>query len=791
MSEWASLRDRVAGKWQLPLLGLSILLLAGAIYRIHPTPARFSPTEAVKHLDSLVTAGMYARALDDGVRFLAGEGHSAFDRAPVHRVLAKALFEQARQERTRSADIGQQIVEHYQEATSHGQPLTAADEKIMGRAWEWQGRFSKAIDHFNAALQQGAQNPLDLRRHLISLRIDHSGAPVEQLAGQVDEFLADIGDDRLKLRLWAVERRIRLAEEMGTLEQAATLLARNHDDFERTDLRDRFSYLEAWLLHRLGHYDEAEVHLRTIRNRVEHTDELYARTGWLLGQVVMGDEGPKRPQQALSFYADVLTYHSDGPYTLASRVGSAEALAMLERHEEAIEAYRVAIEQLEAVGDSDVVSRDVLRTSLGLLADTRRQRGQIERAVEYAELAVSLVDPSSVEQTTLFLEQLGQLQSLLADQLEAGAVTPPDLVGRPIEAAGAVARAAFAEAAATYLELARLNSLNERRASDSSWRAAEFFARAGERERAANLYQAFVAERPEDPLVPRALLRIGQLKQVSGHLEQAVEAYKICYRRFPRTLDGARALVPLAQCYLGMGPDYEELAEKTLRVVLQGSEIFTPQAPEFADALFLLGAVLNTRGEFERAIGTLNEVLERYPNDQRVWQARFLLADSYRQSGLALNEAAAEATIAGEIETLRVESTARFREAQQLYRQLVAAYELRGADRLERLERMYLRHAYLYEADCVFETRDYRQALKRYEEAAATYRDTTSALAAYVQIINSHVFLGQPEEARAALARAIVMVDAMPDEAFANPVSSENRQDWKRYFEWLQQAELF
>jgi hypothetical protein len=27
--------------------------------------------------------------------------------------------------------------------------------------------------------------------------------------------------------------------------------------------------------------------------------------------------------------------------------------------------------------------------------------------------------------------------------------------------------------------------------------------------------------------------------------------------------------------------------------------------------------------------------------------------------------------------------------------------------------------------------------------------------------------------------------------AFSNPVSSEGRRDWKRYFEWLQQAELF
>jgi tetratricopeptide (TPR) repeat protein len=258
------------------------------------------------------------------------------------------------------------------------------------------------------------------------------------------------------------------------------------------------------------------------------------------------------------------------------------------------------------------------------LADKQRQAGRLEEAVRYAGLAVALVDRRSVEQATLFMQQLAQLQSLLAAQLDEASKVDHEVAGRPIEASTAQARAGYAEAAATYLDLAHLNALNERRSSESSWQAAELYARAGERERAVNLFRAFSIERPEDPLVPRALLRIGQLRQASGQLASAVDAYQTCARRFPRTLDGARALVPLAQCYLGMGPEYEDLAEKTLRVVLEDSEVFTPQAPEFAGALFLLGTVLNTRGDFERAIATLEEALERYPDDPRVWQGRFL-----------------------------------------------------------------------------------------------------------------------------------------------------------------------
>jgi tetratricopeptide (TPR) repeat protein len=781
----------VAGKWQLPLLAVSLILLAGAVYRLRPTPTRFSPEEAVDYLEALVGAGMYSKALDDGARILAREQPTPAKHAPVHRVIARALFEKTQEDGAPNVAVGREIVEHYEQAASHGIALTANDRRILGHAWEWQGRYAEAVEHYTAAIARGVDDAQNLQWHAITLRIHHSDIPVNQLANEVDRFLDESADKQLDLRLAAIEQRIRLAERLGTLDQAATLLADNHDRFRDSDLQDEFSYTEANLLFLLGHFDQAEVQLRTIRNRLEPGAELFARTGWLLGQVVLRDDGPKRPQEALSFFADVLKHHSSGPYAVASRVGQAEALAMLERHDEAIEGFQVAIGQLGGMGDSEVVSREVFRTSLGVLAESRRQEREFEQAVRYSRLAVALVNPASVEQATPFLEQLGQLQSLLAEHLEGGVAASAAHAGRPIEAETVRSRSAFAEAGQTYLELARLNALNERRASDASWRAAELFARAGRRERAANLYQAFVKERTEDPLVPRALLRVGQLKQVSGRLEEAVAAYRTCYRRFPRTLDGARALVPLAQCYLGMGPDHEELAEKTLRVVLEGSEVFTPQAPEFAEALFLLGTVLNTRGEFEQAIGALNEALERYPDGPRVWPARFLLADSYRQSGLAQKAAATEAKIASEIEVLRLESTGRFRKARQLYRQMISAYELREPESLDRLERTYLRHAYLYEADCFFEMRDYRKALELYEEAAARYRDTTSALAAYVQIINGYVFLGEPEEARASLARALVLVESMPDAAFKGVVSVEGRQDWKRYLEWLQQVGLF
>ena len=69
--------------------------------------------------------------------------------------------------------------------------------------------------------------------------------------------------------------------------------------------------------------------------------------------------------------------------------------------------------------------------------------------------------------------------------------------------------------------------------------------------------------------------------------------------------------------------------------------------------------------------------------------------------------------------------------------------------------------------------------------------DTARGLAAYVQMVNCYVFMGESREARAALARALVVVDAMPDSAFESPASPQPRGDWKKYFEWLGESELF
>lgn len=786
---WSQLKDRVRTKWQVPLFALSLVLLTTSFFKLQTTPTELSMDQAVDYIKTLIDNGMYDRALRIGDVLTHRPGETDRERAVVHKHLARALYEKTISGSNSFDETGNDIIEHYRQVMTHRIRLDAEDYFRMGRVLELQKREEVALRYYHQALDRGVTNAMDLRKHIINLSRDHLKVGPENINTMLDSFLTEVSAERLDLRFWAIEEKLDVLEELGRLDHAATLLTRNQAMFHDSDYRDQYSYLEAMLLYKDGYFNEAETRLRTIRNRIEKTDSVYAMTGWLLGRVVMSDGSPQRPMEAMSFFTDVLKYHPEGPYALASRIGIAESLALLERHDEAVHHYRISLEDLDWHGYHRLVNRDVLRVSLGVLANMLQQEGQIEPALEYALIARSLLTRENVEQSSSILLQVGQLQTLRAQQLErevAGLDEPAIATMKQNEAFHQ-----FNRAGETFLEIAKINIVNDREAAQALWRAAELFARAQKIDRAVEMYTTFAKERPQHSLVPRAWLRKGYLLQSAAKLPEAIEAFQQAYRRFPRMLDGARALVPLAQSYLALGPENVELAEKTLRIVLDDSEVFTPNAPEFSEALFLLGDVLMRRGAYEQAIATLEEALERYPNDPRIGRIRFLLANAYRQSALALRSEGENSTVPVEINQIRNEASHRFAIASDLFRALIRDYELHELQKLTRLEKTYLRHAYMFEADCFFETQQYLQALKLYEEAAGLYKDLPTGLSAYVQIINCHVFLGEAPEARAALSRAMVLVDAIDDRVFQRSVSPETRDDWKRYFEWLDQSEMF
>ncbi len=806
MSSWSDLRDRIAGKWQVPLLAVSVLALAASFLKVKPTSRDYPIAEAVGELDAFLTTGRYSAALGFAEPILQLKGQTEAQLAPVHLRIARALVARSARDGAGSPEIGRDAVQHFELARDHRQSVTALDHERWGQALEWQDLFDQAVRHYEQAIASSDQPLLDLRKHVLSLQMSKLDAPLAETRARLEEFMRGTnplphgrGSDRLDLSLWAIERLVDVLHDQGKTEQAATLLARHEDEFSASDLRDRFAYLRALVLYRTGAPDEAELLLRAIRNRVATLDETDAMSGYLLGRIVLGEDGLGRPFEAISFFENVIAVHALGPYRVASRLGIAEALVSLQRQGEAIDAYRIAIEEAQQLGEHRLVNRDVLRVSLIVNSNRARQRGQFAAALGYAELASELIDERSSDETISQWQRLGDLHEALAQQLlrqadevlEQGGDDAGQLQVKQRLSLLSAARRQFDEAADEFVKLAAASHADQDRAAAGHFHAAELCDLAFNRSRAADLYESFITDYPSHGNVSLALLRLGHVRREMGLSAEAVEAYRQCRSRFPQSLNGARALLPLARTYLAMRPPELDLTEKTLMLILDDSRVFTPDAREYADALFMLGDVLNRRGEFERAITVLEEARRRYPKAPQVWRSLYLLADAYRQSGMALKNDLKDARFVGEVNQIQAQYRERLGQARELYRNLIDHYESMEDASLERIDRVYQRHALLYEADCLYENMRYAEAVKLYEAAVGSLSGSTAALSAYVQIINCQAFLGQPLEARAALTRAQVLVRNLPDESFARDFSPETRKDWQRYLSWLERSDLF
>lgn len=865
VGDWIDLESRVSGKWQIPVLAVSLVLLSAATMRHRQSSRQATFGDALGQFRALQEGGHHERVIQLGTRLLDRAGGTGGERSEILLTVARARAA------VDSADSarGTLVLRAYEAAREAGAELDASDFERIGEAHEAAGHLPEAIDHYEKALSRSAHGGHPLRRHLFDLlcSIPESSDRREQI---LEQILGDPGTTP-EDRLWALTQTLHGLHASGRVEEAEKLIDQSVGMVEGGATSHSYQYLAALHLYLSGRLDEAEVSLRVLRSELDPWEPEYAKSGWLLGRVLLTKGGRENLESASSFFNDVLLHNPFGLYPAASRIGIGEVMAELGKYGESVDAFAEGINRLPEKVDPEVVPRDELYVRLNVLAGSLRLKGDYRSALEYARLALLLVDGARTDRVVPSLRQVAELQLQLADQLrirgrQAGeGVEPPsyneirslysgaartflrlaeldrgaegspnqdrwsaaemareasDLRERAeLEQSGLLLqmvansqaefaeelerresrgvegeplqgefRSLFTEAATNLVQLSDVLIWNEERSAASLWRAAELFARAGKTEEAIELFRLYMRSRPSDPMVPKASFNVGRLYEEAGRFSAAIEAYRECYERFPRSLEGARVLLPLARCHLRMGAAGETEAERTLRRIVDESEVFTPLAPEYSEALFMLGELLHRRGAFEDAVVVLGEALERTASHPARWDARFLLADSLRQSGIGLKRELTAARLSPAQEWMRSEFPERLRRARELYREYVQEMEVRDAGVLSRREAVGLRLAMLYEADCYFEAGEYGAALQRYESIVRTLKGTPSALAAGVQIINCHVFLGEVSSARAALERMQAMIEGMPPEAFEGEPSLRTRDEWRIYLAWLDES---
>jgi tetratricopeptide (TPR) repeat protein len=781
-------RSRLTRLWQFPLLLISTGLFVLSAYKlIDPKPP---PTidERLAAVDRMLE-GERAEPAAETLRAMIVEENkqiTPLHRGQMHLALARAIEQIQNAKRLEIPLNFLRIIDHSKQAEKLGVKLDAVAYRRVGSSYESLGRIHDALDFYNKAIAADHEHSLPLQRKVIDLLIGKEDT--EAVETHLKTYLAEKHLSPGE-RAWALGEQSRILVDRGEFSEAKELIEQALHDQAEPLLLGQLHYRLGYCHWRLGNDGEAERYLRLARDqlRVKHPQD--ADAALLLGKILQkqGKHG-----EAISFFQDVIVNHPDSP---------ASPRALLGRGVSRIESGNdePGLADLNTIAGEVIEKPNRQRYKTDVLAGLRQgshslsKRGNLSGALELMALEQTLEPTPTAE----FFGRLSQLYERRAEQLEKSTSLPadsPQQIRKAKQVRDLVAKAGDAAIAQSR----GLTLVDDRGYGEALWRGIDLYDRAGVIPEAIGALELFIAERPDDPLTPDALLRLGKAFHASGQFDKAIAAFQKNQFRYPQSLAASKSGVPLAEAYLAKGPEFYGKAEWALNNTLQ-NPVLTPQAEEFRQALFELAQLNYRTGRFEQAVPLLNEMTERYPRDERMGHLLFLMADSFRKSADLLKAEAAKQPannpaaapgqqMAGQAERLAARRE-RLGKARRLYDGVIDHY--RDHPAASDLDRLYLKLSHFYRADCVFDVGNYEEAIRLYDAAALRYQDDPSALAAYIQIVNAYAALGRPQDAKAANERARWLLQRIPAEGFKELYRTMPAGSWEQWMNWSKQAALW
>ena len=454
-----------------------------------------------------------------------------------------------------------------------------------------------------------------------------------------------------------------------------------------------------------------------------------------------------------------------------------QRLQSLGRDAEAVDAYRVALETIDA--ETEFRNRwlpldEARETVLDAYQECLRKH-EFKLAIELARVCGGVFNPSRALQLEAQAEgQWGR--HLLATATDPSSPTTDKQISR--------GRQRLRQSGHLYRRLAEMR-VASREYPDDLYDAAEADLAGHDYASAIAMFRKYLNVEARKRR-PHALLALGEALLSEGMPAEALKALQECIEFHPRDAAVFQARLLASEAYLATGQkEAKEAAEKLLLDNLDG-EALSPASTEWRDSLFALGRLLYESGRYREAIGRLEEATTRYPNAAVSEEASYLAAESYRRSAREVqNQEAQEATAEGRL--------SRRREWEQLLEAALARYEeelnaiLLRQERqpLTRLEEAILRNCFFARGDVLFDLGRYQEAIQAYASATNRYQQNPEVLQAYVQIAACYRRLGQTAEARSTLEQAKYALKHLADGISFEDTSNYSRQEWGQLLDTL------
>jgi tetratricopeptide (TPR) repeat protein len=687
------------------------------------------------------------------------------------------------------------IAEHYTKATDLGAELDPV------RLERWAGSLL-AVGDLGVARQRLAEleelagaagADLEARRRrnrvlrqLVEVSLGQPDLSFDEMMDLLEGYRADPmlspGDE-----LWAIARQAELRLETGQSQEgvAHLLIEMRRYEPQLSDLPG-LSFGELYVLlargyYELGNYPYAEYHVEQAMQRVTATDPVRGDALVLLGQIFV-TRGLWH--EAYEHFDRVLRDFATTRSAIPARVGRAEVHSVLGDDQRSLADFRALHAELAAAGLRRDVAPDEVARSLSDRHDAALTTGRLPEALEYILLAETFYEAGKVPQDTVF--RIASTSRQLADNLIADARA--EQPGADLEDIDPALRFEAGQhhhrAGEYYVRHAR--SLAGRPGADevwadSLWLAADSYDLGGWHDLSIAHFTEYVAGRSEaDPRRPEAVFRLAQAHHAEMDFEAAVERYEQVLAEHPRSHVASRSHVPLARCLLALERRPE--AQRQMIQVVSGRARLEPDALDYRDALIELGSLYYDNADFVGAIERLHEAVRRYPDDDRIHEIEFRLADSYRRQAIGLEpQLGSPGLPPAERRRLENQRTDHLRTAAELFGDICADRGDAPPAAGDRLSEQAFRYACLYQADCAFELGLYSEAVDRYDEVATRFPRHHTSMTALIQIVNCYSNLGDAARARAAHRRAMLRLDELPDEAFEASDALLDRTAWERW----------
>ena len=766
--------------WQFPLFIVSVALFGLAAYLLVNARPRATLDQKIDVAIKYIKLERPEAAIEQLNRILATEtSMDAAKEGVIHILIGQAIADGQQQRHLNIPENYRRIIEQTELGMTQGAPADSATHARLAESYAALGQSPIAEQQLRTAIDMDSDHSLPLRRKLIEMQIA-DGFPQGALTS-VEDYLKQ-GDLTSAEKSWALAQKAELLIDQGEYEPANGLLTEairlSADPVEQGQFNYELGYC-AW---RQKQPADAERYLRLARDEMKANHPMDGDACYLLGRIYQDRQDP---QTADSFYQVILTSYPESRYAGLARLNRGICRLMQNEREAGLnDLHDLTLELSQKVSRPTIKSDaiDCLRQAADLLKRNNDYAGALEVMAYEQELTPS-PDPS-------FYARLANLYMLRADQLEQSIPTASDADQVRFSQQVSDFRTQAGDA---YIALSRgLIMTDDKGYGQALWNAVAIYDKAGNIGRVISALELFTIERPSDKLAPDALLRLGQAYQAAGMFDKAIRAFQENQLRYPKSLAASQSAVPLAEAYLAKGPDYYLRAEHVLLSIVEDNDLIDPSAAEFHQSLFELARLYYRMQRYEEAVARLDELAERYPNDDRLPQITFLMADSYRKSAslldvkLASTDTAATQATAGEALEAKKE---RLKKAYDLFDKVVAAYQANPPT--TDADKLYQKLSYFYRGDCLYDLGRYAEAIKLYDKAAYRYQDDPAALAAYVQIVNSYCALKQPEQARAANERAKWILRRMPPGAFQNDSFTMPKKYWDDWLTWSSTSGTF